>query len=1302
MPVWYVPIPNTPPAESTNVIEKIDQDLTIDPEDTSGYVWVALRNDAVLDLFLHSGYGDGYAAVITEGGIQATTGYTVNYETGRVTFTVQKTSADELHIVAYRPAFLGPAAAVASEDTGGDGTTIVLPSTSGGVVHYDYIVDGTYSGSDGVQVLMATGSSVKLYKTVQAAEEAAEADGGERSILINGGSYFEDVVFSAALTGDLWLYGEGVNKVTIRSLTISTTQVLHFKNITVMEPAEGTMGLALVHDAGGASTWDISYLDTPWTNVALPATITSERPRPWALTDQLWFVTSVGGFPDPTSQSAGNECNREMVRSTDGGATWAATVVGDETCTTERSATGDEINHFSRVARDAGGRIWAARKRGTTTAHPIRTEIWSSDSDGATLTWTLRATLTFAAAARYPYALLCHPTNPNIIALISASNFAPAGGDDGVIVYMTEDRGSTWTEYQATVASGNNFVLTANGQAFRAMMLPSGRIVIANRELTSSNCKIYTSDNKGATWQLRYTDAAADEDNMVLFTQGQWLGAGQHLVGIRVPVTDGVDAAWAIMESTDSGTTWTARDLPTPPATAVTWDAVYDPASDQVLVSGSTAGTKYVKALASATAGGESWEDIIGDLPTNTPSSLRWEGMALITQATASVLGTVADVQTHWEDCEIEGELDATLLDSSFRRCIVAKYSPADASAGVTFADCELTGDQDWDAASLGNHDFVNCRIDGVLTSSGSLNIFHFTNCTLADIVKNGGGGDVTFTACVFPAPAGSTGSVYIQSCSGTADPTIFRFVGGSFALGSSTADPFIFSDDADFQASIVGFDLIDNVNPYIIGKFKNSVFGPSSPPDFKVQLDAGSTNNLHVGLGTISGAAALTGLAPLPQRGSGAPTHTAPEGTPYWDTLNNKLYVNNDGATGWTAISGGGGGDVATDVIWDADGDLAVGSGADTAIRLARGSAGSVLQPSGTTLAWTTAPTIAGLLTASGHIRLAASGEIQDVAGTARIIVATGSPQVSLIGNVDINGTVALYKAAQDMEVAIVSDASRPSLFSFKSGADFKWEIFTQDSVSSGSFMWRYNGVAQLRLGKTGQLEITGDLWMHGNILSANGTQRINFNDAAAPEIQLNATLTDLTGDLRVTGNDIRDGTNNVRVTLGAPTTVFSDLEISATNAIIRAVTGSGTFASFRMKSGATEWIFGYQDNFSSGDLLFNGAGAGYNVKFGTDGRITFAGALDHDGSLVGFFAVAPVARASAYTQTYATADKTHANPTSADIGAFTGGSVGFLDAAERDNVRTQYNALRADVLDVKQLVNSVIDDLQAYGLMQ
>jgi len=110
-----------------------------------------------------------------------------------------------------------------------------------------------------------------------------------------------------------------------------------------------------------------------------------------------------------------------------------------------------------------------------------------------------------------------------------------------------------------------------------------------------------------------------------------------------------------------------------------------------------------------------------------------------------------------------------------------------------------------------------------------------------------------------------------------------------------------------------------------------------------------------------------------------------------------------------------------------------------------------------------------------------------------------------------------------------------------------------------------------------------------------------------------------------------------------------------------------------------------------------------------------------------VGLYGVAPVARPSAYTQTYATADKTHANLTATSIAATVPAAVattgvtqtspfGYVGAAQGDAVATtinsiithiteldlDYEALLVDVTDLKQLANSVIDDLQALGLLQ
>ena len=82
-----------------------------------------------------------------------------------------------------------------------------------------------------------------------------------------------------------------------------------------------------------------------------------------------------------------------------------------------------------------------------------------------------------------------------------------------------------------------------------------------------------------------------------------------------------------------------------------------------------------------------------------------------------------------------------------------------------------------------------------------------------------------------------------------------------------------------------------------------------------------------------------------------------------------------------------------------------------------------------------------------------------------------------------------------------------------------------------------------------------------------------------------------------------------------------------------------------------------------------------------------------------LGFFGVTTVSQRSAYTQTYATTSRTHALLTGVALASFTGGTVGFTDAAERDNILTQFNALREDVKNIKNVLNSTVDDMQSLG---
>jgi hypothetical protein len=111
---------------------------------------------------------------------------------------------------------------------------------------------------------------------------------------------------------------------------------------------------------------------------------------------------------------------------------------------------------------------------------------------------------------------------------------------------------------------------------------------------------------------------------------------------------------------------------------------------------------------------------------------------------------------------------------------------------------------------------------------------------------------------------------------------------------------------------------------------------------------------------------------------------------------------------------------------------------------------------------------------------------------------------------------------------------------------------------------------------------------------------------------------------------------------------------------------------------------------------------------------EVEIDGALNHDGSTVGFYGVTPASRPSAYTQTYSTATRTHAALTSTTLTNSTGETGGDIisdvgGSFDQSTINVnfaslleQVNALRVDVTNVKGICNSMIDDRQADGLAQ
>jgi hypothetical protein len=139
--------------------------------------------------------------------------------------------------------------------------------------------------------------------------------------------------------------------------------------------------------------------------------------------------------------------------------------------------------------------------------------------------------------------------------------------------------------------------------------------------------------------------------------------------------------------------------------------------------------------------------------------------------------------------------------------------------------------------------------------------------------------------------------------------------------------------------------------NHFLVYESATSLWKNESPSDARTSLGLGTVATESTvpinkgGTGQTAATAAFDALAPTTTKGDiivydGTDNIRLQVG----GTNDHVLTVDSSTATGlkWAAVSGSG--SVATDTIWDAAGDLAVGSGSNTAVRLGRGTAGQVL----------------------------------------------------------------------------------------------------------------------------------------------------------------------------------------------------------------------------------------------------------------------------------------------------------------------------------------------------------------------
>lgn len=170
--------------------------------------------------------------------------------------------------------------------------------------------------------------------------------------------------------------------------------------------------------------------------------------------------------------------------------------------------------------------------------------------------------------------------------------------------------------------------------------------------------------------------------------------------------------------------------------------------------------------------------------------------------------------------------------------------------------------------------------------------------------------------------------------------------------------------------------------------------------------------------------------------------SHTADPSSPsngdlWYDSTANELTARINGSN--VALgAGGGGGSVATDTIWDAKGDLAGGTGANTAVRLAVGTNGFVL-------------TADSAETTGMKWAAAAGGGTKTLA---RFSALDNQPPSSNFATFHVRNTIAVLDFDADTDESAVFVNSIPEAADFTTGITVRLH-WTATSATSGDCVW-------------------------------------------------------------------------------------------------------------------------------------------------------------------------------------------------------------------------------------------------------
>ena len=162
-------------------------------------------------------------------------------------------------------------------------------------------------------------------------------------------------------------------------------------------------------------------------------------------------------------------------------------------------------------------------------------------------------------------------------------------------------------------------------------------------------------------------------------------------------------------------------------------------------------------------------------------------------------------------------------------------------------------------------------------------------------------------------------------------------------------------------------------------------------------------------------------------------------------------LYQKDDAGTE-TGLAGGGGGSVATDTIWDAAGDLAVGTGPNTGAKLTLGAAGGAVSRVNGAVAWNSGTSFPTAATGDRYWRTDLSEEYY-YDGTRWLSTTVSRLALGTFQNISTSATVDMSVEAADGDVWLIAMyASMYTVTTLDGSKYWNLELFKYDAGSGTS----------------------------------------------------------------------------------------------------------------------------------------------------------------------------------------------------------------------------------------------------------